>query len=103
MSISLHGGLRLTGDDRHLLQTIEYGLERAMTLVERNGAGDATPVTPLLLGVREAARMLGIGRSTLYELIAAGEIETVHIGRAARVPVAALHAFVERRRTAQVR
>jgi excisionase family DNA binding protein len=50
----------------------------------------------LLLDVREAARVLGIGRSTVYELIASGEIEVVHIGRSARVPVAALHEFVDR-------
>ena len=49
----------------------------------------------LLLDVREAAQVLGIGLSTLYELIAAGQIEVVHIGRSARVPVAALHEFVE--------
>jgi excisionase family DNA binding protein len=59
-------------------------------------------VAPLLLGVRDAAQVLGIGRSTLYELIAAGEIEVVHIGRSARVPVVALQAFVDRRRTARL-
>jgi excisionase family DNA binding protein len=60
-------------------------------------------VEPLLLDVREAASVLGIGRSTLYELIADGEIEVVHIGRAARVPVAALHEFVDRCRTSGLR
>ena len=54
---------------------------------------------PLLLSIREAALVLGIGRSTLYELIVADEIEVVHIGRSARVPVAALHEFVDRCRT----
>jgi excisionase family DNA binding protein len=56
----------------------------------------------LLLAIPEAARALGIGRSTLYELIAAGDIEIVHIGRSARVTVAGLHEFVERRRTPRV-
>jgi excisionase family DNA binding protein len=67
---------------------------------------DAVPnagVAPLLLGVRDAAQVLGIGRSTLYELIAAGEIEVVHIGRSARVPVVALQTFVDRRRTVGLR
>jgi excisionase family DNA binding protein len=49
----------------------------------------------LLLTIPDAARRLGIGRSTLYELIAAGAIETVRIGRARRIPVTALAAFVE--------
>jgi excisionase family DNA binding protein len=53
---------------------------------------------PLLLTIPEAARMLAIGRTLAYELIAAGELEVVHINRAARVPLDAVHAFVERRR-----
>jgi excisionase family DNA binding protein len=52
----------------------------------------------LLLSVEEAAGALGIGRSKTYELIAAGELETVHIGRSLRVPVDAVHAFIERLR-----
>ena len=51
----------------------------------------------MLLTVREAAQLLSIGRSTIYELITAREIEVVHIGRSVRVPVAALHAFIEGR------
>jgi len=50
----------------------------------------------LLVDVREAAAILSIGRSTLYELIGAGDIEVVHIGRACRVPVDGLVRFVER-------
>ena len=53
---------------------------------------------PLLLTIPEAARLLSIGRTLAYELIAAGELEVVHINRAARVPLDAVHAFVERRR-----
>ncbi len=53
---------------------------------------------PILLTIPEAARMLSIGRTLTYELIAAGELEVVHINRAARVPLDAVHAFVERRR-----
>ncbi|MCZ7535704.1 MAG: helix-turn-helix domain-containing protein [Acidimicrobiia bacterium] len=52
---------------------------------------------PLLLTVREAATTLSIGRSTLYELISAAEIEVVHIGRSVRIPASELDAFVDRR------
>jgi excisionase family DNA binding protein len=52
----------------------------------------------LLLTMIEAARVLSIGRTTMYELVDTGEIDVVHIGRSVRVPVDALHAFVERRR-----
>lgn len=50
----------------------------------------------LLLTVREAAALLAIGRTKLYELIEAGQLGTVHIGRAVRVPRAELDAFVDR-------
>lgn len=54
----------------------------------------------LLLPIPEAARRLGLGRSKLYELIACGDIETVRIGRAVRVPVVALVEYVDRLRSA---
>ena len=56
----------------------------------------------LLLTIVEAARALSIGRTTMYELVGAGEVEVVHIGRSARVPVAALEEYVERQRRARV-
>jgi excisionase family DNA binding protein len=54
--------------------------------------------TVLLLTMIDAARALSIGRTTMYELVAAGEIGVVHIGRSARVPVAALEEYVDRQR-----
>jgi excisionase family DNA binding protein len=53
---------------------------------------------PLLLTIFETAALLSVGRTTVYELIAAGELETVHIGRAVRVPADALKGFVSRLR-----
>ena len=50
----------------------------------------------LLLSVVEAARRLGIGRTLMYELLAAGKIESVHVGRLHKVPVRALDAYVAR-------
>lgn len=51
----------------------------------------------LLLTARDAAAMLAVGRTTLYELIADGHLGTVHIGRAMRIPRAELEDFVTRR------
>jgi excisionase family DNA binding protein len=42
--------------------------------------------------------MLALGRSTLYALIAAGELPTIHVGRSMRIAVVDLDAFVERLR-----
>lgn len=52
----------------------------------------------LLLTVPDAGRALAVGRSTVYELIAAGDLETVHIGRACRVTVESLEDYVARLR-----
>ena len=54
---------------------------------------------PLLLRVEEAARLLSISRSKVYELISAGQIRVVHIDRSVRVPVEGLREFIERLRT----
>jgi excisionase family DNA binding protein len=55
-------------------------------------------VCPVLHSVHEAAGALGIGRSLLYELLAAGEIASVSIGRRRLIPADALAACVERLR-----
>lgn len=49
---------------------------------------------PLLLTPEQAAERLGIGRTKTYELIRAGELESVKVGRLRRVPVDALAAYV---------
>jgi excisionase family DNA binding protein len=55
-----------------------------------------THTPKLLLTVAEAAAALGLGRSKLYQLLDAGEIESVKIGKARRVPTAALEMYVNR-------
>ncbi|MHB1475538.1 MAG: helix-turn-helix domain-containing protein [Dermatophilaceae bacterium] len=55
----------------------------------------------VMLSVEQAAKCLSVGRSTVYELIHSGEIESVHIGRLHRVPADCLHEFVERCRRQQ--
>jgi excisionase family DNA binding protein len=54
------------------------------------------PDERLLLSVDEAAHRLSIGRSLLYELLAAGEIRSIHFGRLRRVPIAALTDYINR-------
>ena len=54
------------------------------------------PPEPFTVRIPEAIRLTGIGRSKLYELIKAGEVETVKIGTATLVKVASLHRLVER-------
>ena len=57
-----------------------------------------TPSTQqrVLLTPSEAAVRLSIGRTKLYELMAAGLIQSVCIDRSRRIPVTALNDYVER-------
>jgi excisionase family DNA binding protein len=55
------------------------------------------PSQPLLLRAAEVAAILGIGRSTVFELAAAGELPVVRIGRSVRVPRHALYRWIEER------
>lgn len=50
----------------------------------------------LLLGLDEAARMLALSRRTVQELVYAGELRSVRIGRSRRIAVVDLEAFVRR-------
>jgi hypothetical protein len=58
---------------------------------------DATHA-PLCVRVNVAARMIGIGRTKLYELIGKGEVDVVKVGKATLVTIASLNAMIERRR-----
>jgi excisionase family DNA binding protein len=52
----------------------------------RETFGSRTPEQPLLLRPEAVAHLLGLGRSKVYEMIAAGELPVVRIGTAVRVP-----------------
>lgn len=51
---------------------------------------------PIAVRIPEAIRLIGIGRSKLYELIASGDVEVVKIGRCTLIPTASLHDLIER-------
>lgn len=48
----------------------------------------------LLLTPLEAAALLGVGRSKVYQLLKTGQLSSVHIGRSRRVPADAVQEFV---------
>ena len=48
----------------------------------------------LLLTADEAAQVLGIGRSKVYELLASRQLASVKIGTCRRIPADALRAYV---------
>ena len=47
-------------------------------------------IEPLQVNVEEAARLLGLSRSVIYEMMRSGELPSTHRGAARRIPVAAL-------------
>lgn len=54
------------------------------------------PLTePLLLRITEVASLTALSRSTVYDLINQGQLQTVRIGRAVRVPSESLRHWVQ--------
>lgn len=60
--------------------------------------GGKIPILPKLLPINDAARLLGVGRTTLYELIGNGELESVHLGHRHLVVYESAEQLVERLR-----
>ena len=58
---------------------------------------DAKADSRLLLTIPEAAQRLGMGRSFVYQLVMKGTIPSIKLGRARRIPTAALEEFVAAR------
>jgi excisionase family DNA binding protein len=61
---------------------------------ERAGGPDVIRLDRLLYSIREAAELLSIGRVKLYELVAAGRIESVRLDGSRRIPREALEEFI---------
>jgi excisionase family DNA binding protein len=49
---------------------------------------------PLLLKAGDVGKLLGLGRSKVFAMVAAGELPVIRIGRSVRVPRAALERWV---------
>ena len=51
---------------------------------------------PIAVRVPDAARLIGLSRSRLYELMKRGEVEYVKVGGATLIPYEALREFIAR-------
>jgi excisionase family DNA binding protein len=49
----------------------------------------------LLVTVEEAARLLGVGRTTMFELIGSGDVKSVRLGRRRLIARKSLESFVD--------
>ena len=54
------------------------------------------PMLPLLMTVKEAADLLGVGRTTMYDLMDTGEVFSLHRGASRRVPLWAGYDYLDR-------
>ena len=52
----------------------------------------------ILVRVPEAGRLLSISRTSVYNLIEARELEVVHLGRAVRITMESIRAWVAKQR-----
>ncbi|WP_327662373.1 MULTISPECIES: excisionase family DNA-binding protein [unclassified Streptomyces] len=71
-----------------------------VTTATTESADDPTLV---LLTVEEAARRLSIGRTYCFRLVAKGDLDSVTLGRARRVPADAVVEFAHKLRKGQSR
>lgn len=53
------------------------------------------PSHPILLRAEEVALQLRVGRTKVFEMLAAGELPVVRIGRSVRVPRRSLEEWVD--------
>ncbi len=70
-----------------------------------NEPTDNTPHTPkprppLLVTIPQAAELLAVSRSTVYQLIWDDELAPIRIGRSVRLTLDDLEGYVQRRRAA---
>lgn len=64
----------------------------------RASTRDAHAIEPITMRVPDACRYVGISRSTLYLLIAEGEIEIIKLGSSTLVLTESLKALIAKRR-----
>jgi len=67
---------------------------------QSGGVSTLDPSHLQLLAVPDVAKLLSVGRTTVYSLINAREIETVKVANTRRVLVVSVHQYIERQRKA---
>lgn len=62
-----------------------------------NPPGTESPVRPLLVSIEDAAEILAVGRTSIYQLVWDEQLVPIRIGRCLRFSVEQLEQFVEDR------
>lgn len=58
-------------------------------------ANTQSPQTPLSYSIPDAARAIGVGRSTIYQLLNDGRLQSVHVGKRRLILADSLKALVQ--------
>ena len=58
-------------------------------------ASPNSPVEPIAVSPAEAARLAGIGRTTIYAAITSGELSSLKLGKRRLIVVASLRAWLQ--------
>ena len=74
---------------------LELGREVASLSREVTELVERPCSSPLALGVEEAARLLGVGRSTMLLLLNTAKVRSVRVGGRRLVPTKALESFLD--------
>ena len=61
----------------------------------KNQTDSQVPTYPALITIDDAARLLSLGKTSVYELIRSKRLESVKIGKSLRIPSAAVSKFIE--------
>lgn len=56
---------------------------------------DTPPGAPLAYSIKDASRVTSLGRTRIYQLIAAGRLEAVKVGSRTLIPAHALRKLLE--------
>ena len=79
--------------DRSHKYFLPHDLERPIE--GKSSADEGGPAAePLLLKAGDVAKLLGLGRSKVFAMLAVGELPVIRIGRSVRVPRAALEDWI---------
>lgn len=54
-----------------------------------------TPIQPIAVSPNEAARIAGVGRTTLYAALKTGDLKSLKIGTRRLIKVTAIHDWLE--------
>lgn len=76
-------------------ETVNTDIEVLAVESSVGGVSVAPTEGTLLLSVADAAKALGVSRGSLYELVNAGELKSIQIGRRRLIPRAALVEFID--------